>query len=124
MKRCLELLRVSTAGQAAEDKASLPAQRAINRQTALAYGLTIVRTIEISDVSGAQVLLAPEIQEMLKLMNDPEIHGIVVREFSRLMRPENFSDYALLQVFVDSETWLYLPDGPINLSLIHISEPT
>jgi DNA invertase Pin-like site-specific DNA recombinase len=116
IKRCLELLRVSTAGQAAEDKASLPTQRATNRQTALQYGLTIVKTIELSDVSGAQVLLAPEIQEMLKLMNDPEIHGVIVREFSRLMRPENFSDYAMLQAFVESETLLYLPDGPIDFA--------
>lgn len=115
-KRCLELIRVSTAGQASEDKASIPAQRATNRQTALQYGLTIVKTIELSDVSGAQVLLAPEIQEMLKLMNDPEIHGVIVREFSRLMRPENFSDYAMLQAFVDTESLLYLPDGPIDFA--------
>lgn len=115
-KRCLELLRVSTAGQAAADKASLPAQRAINRQTASQYGLTIIKTVELSDVSGAQVLLAPEIQEMLRLMNDPEIHGVIVREFSRLMRPENFSDYAMLQAFVESETLLYLPDGPIDFA--------
>ena len=116
MKRCMELIRVSTSGQAAEDKASIPTQRAINRQTAVAYGLTIIKTIELSDVSGAQVLLAPEIQEMLRLMNDPEVHGVIVREFSRLMRPENFADYAMLQAFVDSETLLYLPDGPIDFS--------
>lgn len=115
-KRCIELLRVSTAGQAATDKASIPAQRAVNRQTAQAYGLTIVKTIELSDVSGAQVLLAPEIQEMLRLMNDPEIHGVIVREFSRLMRPENFGDYAMLQAFVESSTLLYLPDGPIDFA--------
>lgn len=116
MKRVIELLRVSTAGQADSDKASLPTQRAVNRQTAVAYGLTIVKTIELSDVSGAQVLLAPEIQEMLRLMNDPEIHGVIVREFSRLMRPENFGDYAMLQAFVESETLLYLPDGAIDFA--------
>lgn len=116
MKRCIELIRVSTSGQASEDKASIPAQRAINRQTAAHYGLTIVKSVEISDVSGAQVLLAPEIQEMLRLMNDPEIHGVIVREFSRLMRPDNFSDYAMLQAFIDSETILYLPEGPIDLA--------
>jgi DNA invertase Pin-like site-specific DNA recombinase len=116
MKRCIELIRVSTESQAATDKASIPAQRSVNRRTAETYGLTIVRSIEISDVSGAQVLLAPEIQEMLRLMNDVEIHGVIVREFSRLMRPENFADYALLQAFVDTETWLYLPDGPINFA--------
>lgn len=116
IKRCLELIRVSTAGQASDGKASIPAQRAVNRQTGQAYGLTIVKTIELSDVSGAQVLLAPEIQEMLRLMNDPEIHGVIVREFSRLMRPENFADYAMLQAFVDSDTKLYLPDGPIDFA--------
>ena len=29
------------------------------------------------------------------------------------MRPENFEDFALLQVFVDSKTVLYLPEGPL-----------
>lgn len=115
-KRCLELLRVSTAEQATESHASLPAQRAVNRRTAAAYGLTIVRSIEMSDVSGAAVLLAPEIKELVTLMNDPEIHGVIAREFSRLMRPENFSDYALLQAFADSNTILYLPEGPIDFA--------
>jgi DNA invertase Pin-like site-specific DNA recombinase len=55
-------------------------------------------------------------QEMMRLMVSPEIHGVVAREFSRLMRPENFSDYALLQAFADTKTVLYLPDGPIDLS--------
>lgn len=115
-KRSLELIRVSTESQAGSDRASIPAQRAINRRTALAYGLTIVRSIEMSDVSGASVLMAPEMRELLTLMNDREIHGVVAREFSRLMRPENFSDYALLQAFADTNTILYLPEGPIDFS--------
>jgi DNA invertase Pin-like site-specific DNA recombinase len=115
-KRTLELIRVSTESQAGSDRASIPSQRAINRRTAMAYGLTIVRSIEMSDVSGASVLLAPEMRELLALMNDREIHGVVAREFSRLMRPENFSDYALLQAFSDTNTILYLPEGPIDFS--------
>src|SRR4051794_34190702 len=114
MKQAIELIRVSTESQAAEGRASIPAQRAINRRTALAHGLTIVRSIEISDVSGTAVLMAPEIKELLLLMGDPRIHGVVTREFSRLIRPENFADYALLQAFADSNTLLYLPDGPID----------
>lgn len=70
----------------------------------------------MAGVSGAAVLLAPEIQEMIRLMSDSEIHGVIAREFSRLMRPENFADYALLQSFVDTNTILYLPDGPIDFS--------
>src|SRR5262245_7910558 len=99
MKNVLQLIRVSTESQAASDRASIPAQRAVNERTAKAHGLTIVRSIEIADVSGAAVLLAPEIRELINLIADPQIHGVVAREFSRLMRPENFSDYALLQAF-------------------------
>jgi DNA invertase Pin-like site-specific DNA recombinase len=116
MKKVIELIRVSTEAQAATDRASIPAQRAVNRRTCLQYGLEIVRSIEISDVSGACVLLAPEIQQLIQAMASPEIHGVVAREFSRLMRPENFEDFALLQVFVDSKTVLYLPEGPLDLN--------
>jgi Recombinase zinc beta ribbon domain/Recombinase len=41
---------------------------------------------------------------------------VITKEFSRLMRPENFKDYELLQAFVDSNTVLYLPDGPIDFA--------
>ncbi len=116
MKRVIELIRVSTEQQAGDDRASIPAQRTVNRRTCVQYGLEIVRSIEIADVSGASVLLAPEMQELMKLMHMPEIHGVVAREFSRLMRPESFADYGLLQFFVDSRTVLYLPDGPLDMS--------
>ncbi|MFB3924162.1 MAG: recombinase family protein [Terriglobia bacterium] len=115
-KKVIELIRVSTEGQAAEDRAGIPAQKAANRLTAKRYDLEIVKTIQMSDVSGAAVLHAPEMQEMLRLIESPQIHGVVAREFSRLMRPENYADYALLQAFVDTSTVLYLPDGPIDFA--------
>ena len=116
MKKVIELIRVSTEQQAANDKASIPAQRAVNARTCSQYGLEVVRSIEVTDVSGASVLLAPEIQELKRLIQSPEIHGVVAREFSRLMRPENFEDYALLEAFAQSKTVLYLPEGPIDLT--------
>jgi DNA invertase Pin-like site-specific DNA recombinase len=114
-KRVIELVRVSTESQAGEDRAGIPAQRSANQRTAAQHGLQIIRTIQLSDVSGAAVLRTPEMQDLLQLIESPEIHGVVTKEFSRLMRPENFSDYALLQAFVDTKTILYLPDGPIDL---------
>lgn len=95
---------------------SIPIQRAINRETARRHNLEIVHSIELADVSGAAVLLTSEVQDMLRRMADPEIHGVIVREFSRLMRPENFADYAMLQAFLDTDTWLYTSDGPINFA--------
>jgi DNA invertase Pin-like site-specific DNA recombinase len=115
-KKVIELIRVSTESQAAQDRAGIPAQREINRRTARNYDLDIVKTIEIVDVSGASVLSSPEMQELLRLMGDPEVHGVVAKEFSRLMRPENFGDYILLQRFIETETVLYLPDGPLDLA--------
>ncbi|HEX5704923.1 MAG TPA: recombinase family protein [Pyrinomonadaceae bacterium] len=115
-KRVIELLRVSTVGQADDSHASIPSQRTINQRTCEQYGLTIVKTIELIGVSGTAVLLTPEIQDMLRMMADPEIHGVVAREFSRLMRPENLADFALLQAFAESNCKLYLPDGPIDFS--------
>src|SRR2546429_8159390 len=107
MKRVIQLIRVSTERQAAQDRASIPAQRAVNRRTCAQYGLEIVRSIEFANVSGACVLLSPEMQQLVQAMKAPEIHGGVAREFSRLMRPENFEDFALLQAFVDSGTVLF-----------------
>ena len=116
MKKTIELIRVSTENQANDDRASIPAQRTINRKTAAAFGLTIYLSIEITDVGGSDVLKAPEIQELVRLIQDPEVHGVVAREFSRLMRPENLGDFILLQAFADSKTLLYLPDGPIDFA--------
>jgi DNA invertase Pin-like site-specific DNA recombinase len=116
IKKVIQLLRVSTEGQAADDKAGLAAQRAVTQRTAVTYRLEIVRTIEMSDVSGTAVLRSPEMQELLRLIESPDIHGVIAKEFSRLMRPENFKDYELLQAFVDTHTVLYLPDGPIDFS--------
>ena len=115
-RRCIELIRVSTAAQAADDRASIPAQRAVNRRTAAHNGLEIVRTIQIVDVSGANVLRSPEMQELLRLIEEPQIVGVVAREFSRLMRPDNYDDLSLLQRFVDSKTDIYLPEGRVDPS--------
>jgi hypothetical protein len=37
--KVIELIRVSTESQAADDRASIPSQRVINRQTCARYGL-------------------------------------------------------------------------------------
>jgi len=114
MKKVIELNRVSTEAQAGSDRATIPAQRAVNRRTAAQYGLKIVETIEMADVSGTAVLQAPEIQRLLSRLESKDVDGVVCREFSRLMRPERFADYVLLAAFQDNRKVLYLPDGPVD----------
>jgi DNA invertase Pin-like site-specific DNA recombinase len=115
-KKVIELIRVSTAAQAGDDRASIPSQHAVNRRTCEFYGLQIVRSIVIIDVSGTQVSNTPEMQELLRLIRDPEIHGVVAREFSRLMRADGFADLNILQHFIETRTQLYLGEGPIDLT--------
>lgn len=110
------LFRVSTLGQAGQDRASFETQRAAAERICEQYQLEMIDVIEYSDVSGASVLLAPEMQKLINLMMSGQIQGVIAREFSRLMRPESFADYALLQVFADTKTVLYLPEGPIDFS--------
>lgn len=112
----IELLRVSTEAQTGEDKAGLPAQRAANRRTAAKFGLQIIDTIELVDVSGTSVLYAPGYQRLLEMIADPNVGGVVAKEFSRLVRPESWEDGVILQRFVDTGTLLYLPDGPLDPS--------
>jgi DNA invertase Pin-like site-specific DNA recombinase len=115
-RKVIELIRVSTESQAAKDRAGIPAQREVNRRTAAQHDLDIIKTIEMTDVSGTAVLRSPGMQELLRLIESPDIQGVVAKEFSRLMRPENFADYALLQHFIDTRTVLYLPDGPLDFA--------
>jgi DNA invertase Pin-like site-specific DNA recombinase len=116
MKKAIELIRVSTESQAADDRGGIPAQRAANLRTAAAHGLQVVRVFQIEDVSGAKILASPEMQELLRLIESPEISGVVTREFSRLMRPEDWGDFLILQRFTETRTVLYLPDGPVDFS--------
>jgi site-specific DNA recombinase len=115
-KPVIQLLRVSTSEQAGEDRASIPAQKTVCSAIAKQYGLEIIATVEMIDISGTAVLQSPEMQQLLETIRLGKIHGVVAREFSRLMRPENFADYTILQTFADSHTLLYLPDGPIDFA--------
>ncbi len=116
MKNVIELIRVSTERQAEGDRGGIPAQREANRRTAKAHDLHITETVEIVDVSDASVMASPEMRKLLRLIKSPEIHGVVAKEFSRLMRPDNFADFVLLQSFADTGTILYFPEGPIDLA--------
>jgi DNA invertase Pin-like site-specific DNA recombinase len=110
------LIRVSTGAQANEDRASIPAQREIIRQIAARYQIQVVKTFELADISGAAVRFSPEYEQFLRAVEDPRVTCVITREFSRLMRPERFDDFAILQIFVDHGITLYFPSDVLDLS--------
>jgi site-specific DNA recombinase len=112
----IELIRVSTKAQANEDRGGIPAQRAACKVIAQRHGLTIKWSIEMTDVSGAAVMYSPEIRRLTEILKAGDCCGVVMKEHTRLMRPDNFEDYALLQVFKDHAVKIYAPDDVMDLS--------
>lgn len=110
----VELLRVSTEAQAELSRAGLPAQHATNLRTCEVHGLTVIETVEVVE-SGAEVAQSPEMQRVLDLVVSGTARGVVLAEYSRLFRPDRWSDLVVLQAFADHDAQIYLPAGPIDL---------
>ena len=114
MQKAIALLRVSDAAQAGADREGLPVQRELCQQTAERHGLEIVQWLELEGVSGAAVLDDPRFVAMRERLQEPEISGVIVREFSRLMRPENLEDYKILEAFRKTGALLYSPTETLD----------
>lgn len=110
----VELLRVSTEAQAAFDRAGLPAQHATNVRTCEAYGLSVIESIEVVE-TGVEVAQSAEMQRIMDLIVSGTARGVVLAEYSRLFRPDRWSDLIVLQTFADHDAHIYLPSGPIDL---------
>lgn len=111
----VELLRVSGASQAGEGALNLPAQHAVNERTAAQYGLRIVETVEVV-VSGTEIAQTAEMGRVLDCIMSGRAQGVLLAEYSRLFRPERYTDIPVLQVFHDYHAQIYIPAGPIDLT--------
>ncbi len=114
--KVIEFLRVSTEDQGSENRGGLPRQREANALTIKRHNLTVIKTISIIDVSGTSVMLAPEVKDMISIICRKEVGGVVIADWDRLIRPDNFKDFALLQHFKESQTLIFLPDQTIDLN--------
>ena len=101
--------------QAGPDRQGLPVQRATCNRIAAAHGLDIVEWVELAGVSGAHVLADSRFSALLQRLTDPGIGAVVVAAFDRLFRRDRFSDYAILDAFVETGTRLFTADGEMNL---------
>lgn len=108
----VELLRVSTDTQA--EGQNLPAQHSVNLHTCSRYDLEVVETVEIVE-SGAEVARSPQMAYLLDLISSGRAKGVVLAEYSRLFRPDRWSDMVVLQTFADYGANIYLPSGTVDL---------
>ena len=114
--KVIEFLRVSTQEQASDDRAGLPRQKEANALTIRKNNLTLIKTITLTNVSGTSVLHAPEVKEMLLMIKSGDARGIVVADWDRLIRLDDYRDFALFQDIKETNTLIYLPDQVIDLN--------
>ena len=114
--KAVEFLRVSTQEQGNDDRAGLPRQKEANALTIHKHNLAIIKTIRIVDVSGTSVLHTPEVKDLISTMHSGQIQGVVVADWDRLIRLDNFNDFSLLQHFKETRTKIFLPDQVIDLN--------
>jgi site-specific DNA recombinase len=106
-RKVIGLVRVSTEGQAKDDRGGLPRQMEVIEQTIRAQDLECLEIIKLKGVSGTEVRGNREIQRVLKMIESREIAGVVVADLDRLMRPAQGQDYALLDPFIDSKAIIF-----------------
>jgi DNA invertase Pin-like site-specific DNA recombinase len=110
----ISLLRVSTAEQATEGRSGIERQRQINSDGARFHRVRIIREIEAVDVSGRHVKFDPDFQKLFHDLRTSPIRGVIVSEQSRIFRPENFSDFAILEEFRANHKLIYTPQSVID----------
>ncbi len=110
------LVRVSTKKQGDIDRFGMDAQRASNQRIVTENRFIVRKTIEYKDVSGDAVMFTEEMHDLQTYLRTPEMKNghLVAKELSRILRP-TFSDYPLLQVFVDQRISIHLPHYVLQL---------
>jgi DNA invertase Pin-like site-specific DNA recombinase len=94
-RRVIGIVRVSTPGQAKDDKYGVERQRHDIAQAAKAHDLEIVRTVEVVE-SGSTAFNGEDFKQVFADLARPDIAGAVVSSIDRLVRPGFLGD---LQVF-------------------------
>ena len=108
-RNAIALLRVSTEVQA--EKGGLPGQRRAARRIAEQHGLEVVDEVELRGVSGTKVQDDPDFRRLLDRIQDPAIHGVIVADMDRLLRPEDPGAYSIFRRFKESATVIYTSSG-------------
>ena len=84
------MVRVSTHGQAEDEKTGLDRQRRDIRFTCNHFNLGVVKEFPLI-VTGAQVQRTPEVRELQRWIQRKDIHGLVIPSIDRLSRDDRFS---------------------------------
>jgi DNA invertase Pin-like site-specific DNA recombinase len=115
-KNVLSIIRVSTKEQSQNDRTGLKRQESNLQLIYERHNLKNQKTYAVIDVSGTSVLKTPEYKELIQKLQSPDIDGVAVSEFDRLMRLDNFDQLSLLQRIAENHKFIYTHQEKIDLN--------
>src|SRR4051794_14826646 len=100
--KVVALCRLSTDEQAHDGRAGLLRQKEDVRVTAQKFNLDVERMFEVIDVSGTVFTTTAHCREMLAVLQQPHIAGLILPALDRLMRPNDFTSYGIYDFFLNN----------------------
>lgn len=111
--KAVGLIRLSTAEQAAEGRAGIDRQRNDIQVAARMHNVDVVRTVEVVE-SGTRVRGQRDFEQIFKDLKDGVVDGVCCSALDRLVRPDTFADYGVLDHFKLNRKRIFTPGGIID----------
>lgn len=113
-RRVIGIKRVSTPGQAADDKYGLARQDEDIRLAAKAHDLEIIRVIEVVE-SGSTAFRGEDFKQVFEDLARPDVAGAAVSAVDRLIRPGFLGDLAVFDPFQRHGKMIFTPSQVIDV---------
>jgi DNA invertase Pin-like site-specific DNA recombinase len=107
------LIRLSTQEQAELGRAGIDRQKTDIQVAAQMHGIEIIRTVQVIE-SGAKVRGQRDFEKIFEELKGGAIDGVVCSNLDRLVRPDNFADYGVLDHFKLNRKRIFTPGGIID----------
>lgn len=111
--KAIGLIRLSTQEQAQLGRAGADRQRNDIAVAARMHNLEITRVVEVIE-SGTKVRGQKDFQQIFRDLKDGAVDGVVCSNLDRLVRPDCFADYGVLDHFRLNRRRIFTPGGIID----------
>jgi DNA invertase Pin-like site-specific DNA recombinase len=109
-KKALALLRVSS------NHSDVARQRNDIEKLKKWFGFEVVRTLELTGVSGTVTLTNAQVQQLLREVEQPGIDGLAASAVDRVARPKKGAHYAIVDGMADARRTLWtVREGELKL---------
>ena len=111
--KAIGLIRLSTQEQAELGKAGIDRQKTDIAAAAQMHGVEIIRMVQVIE-SGAKVRGQRDFEQIFRDLQNSGVDGVICSNLDRLVRPDCFADYGVLDHFKLNRKRIFTPGGIID----------